>query len=281
MVTAHRFHRSRRGLPLPTLAALALFLLFSADAFAQSRAGGKVPLTVSGEFNLWLPEMNGEMLVDTETVPGTNIRLDRHLDLEEHPEVFEFGLTLGDVRYGQLAASFLRFTAPGNKVLTRDLVYGGISFDIPETVHTDFAVELDRVSVSYIQDVRGAYILTYEVGMAFFRWKSKISNRHVGKSASEDASTTLPLTGLHAIFPMGDAFRFTLGFTGVFFQTTDDDVNLVETYGELSIAVARYLIVGFGYRHFSIDGELELNGSKTANLEFSLRGVYFSVGIKI
>jgi hypothetical protein len=257
--------------------------LFVAPGESLAQAGGKkkIPLTISGDFRLWLPGFDGVMQAGPEGDLGTEVRFDRHLDLEEHPEVYEFGLGLGDIRYGKLSASFLRFTAPGNKVLTADLTFGGNQFNLPETVHTDFSVEMDRVSVAYVQDVRGAYILTYEVGMSFFRWKTKIQNRHTGTEASEDSNSTLPLTGLHAIFPVGDALRIQIGFSGVFFNTSSDDVNLTDTYGEVTFNLAKYLLLGIGYRHMRFDGELDLKGGKEGNLEFTMGGIYFTFGLKL
>ncbi|MHC5037212.1 MAG: hypothetical protein ACYTHM_07855 [Planctomycetota bacterium] len=260
--------------------AAVLFCMDPSPGLGQTQGRRKVPLTISGDVTFWLPQFDGVMQVGTDVDPGTPNRLDRHLDLEEHPEVFEFGIALGDIRYGRLSAGFLRFTAPGNKVLTRDVTFAGVTFDVPETVHTDFKVDIDRITVSYIQDFRGAYILTYEIGMAFFRWKASIENRHIGKRASEDANATLPLTGLHAIFPLGDAFRIQLGFTGVFFNTSGDDVTVVDTYGEFNLALAKYLILGFGYRYLRLDGELDLKGGKTGELEFTLGGVFFTIGLK-
>ena len=115
--------------------------------------------------------------------------------------------------------------------------------------------------------------------MSFFRWKTKIQNRHVGKEASEDANSTLPLTGLHAIFPVGDALRVTIGFSGVFFNTSSDDVNLVDTYGELTLNLAKYLLIGMGYRHYRFDAELDLKGGKEGTLEFTMSGIYFTIGL--
>ncbi|MHC4599051.1 MAG: hypothetical protein ACYS47_08610 [Planctomycetota bacterium] len=275
----------RRAGAIVAAVSLVAGVLFLAPGEARAQAGGKkkIPLTISGDFRLWLPGFDGVMQVGPEGDLGSEVRLDRHLDLEEHPEVFELGLGLGDIRYGKLSASFLWFTAPGNKVLTSDIRFGGTDFNAPETVHTDFSIQIDRVSVAYIQDVRGAYILTYEVGMSFFRWKTKIRNRTPGqeKEASEDANSTLPLTGLHAIFPVGNTMRIQIGFSGVFFNTSSDDVNLVDTYGEVTLNLAKYLIVGMGYRHLHFDGELDLKGGKEGNLEYTMGGIYFTIGLKL
>jgi hypothetical protein len=272
--------RAGAGFIVPVLLCFLSAILFSGSALAQ-QGKKKIPLTVSGEFKLWLPGFDGVMQVGTDLFAGTSVRLDTHLDLEEHPEVFEAGIGLGDIRYGKISASFLRFTAPGNKVLTTDINFDQVDFYAPETVKTDFAVEIDRVSIAYVQDYKGAYILTYEIGMAFFRWESKIRNRHIGKEAGEDASSTLPLTGLHAIFALGgEELSIRIGFSGVFFQTSSDDVNLVDTYGELNLRIAKFLIVGLGYRHMNFDGELDLAGGKSGNLEFALNGVYFTLGLK-
>jgi hypothetical protein len=274
-----------RGAVAAALVAAGLALA-AAPAEAQMPATGqtggkkKIPLTISGYLSLWLPNFDGVIQSGEETAPGTEIRLDTHLDLEAHPEVYVFGLGLGDVRYGKLAAEFIRFNAPGNKVLRRDLSFSGVDFLQPETVHSEFKVELDRVTVSYIQDIRGAYILTYEVGLAFLRWKSSIENRHITKRASEDARATLPLTGLHAIFPLADAFEIRIGFSGVFFQTSDDDVDLVDAYAEFKFVLARYALLGLGYRYIRLEGELDLEGGKTGSLEMVLSGVYMSVGVK-
>ncbi|MHC4779581.1 MAG: hypothetical protein ACYTFG_13490 [Planctomycetota bacterium] len=261
--------------------ALAALLSLPGNLTAQTQGKQKIPLTVSGEFKLWLPNFDGAMQVGTETQAGSSIRLDRHLDLEEHPEVFDIGLGLGDIRYGKISANFLRFTAPGNKVLTTDINFDQVDFFAPETVHTDFSVEVDRISLSYVQDYKGAYFLSYEVGMAFFRWKTKIRNRHIGKDAGESTNATLPITGLHAVFPLGQEISIQLGFSGVFFQTGSDDVNLVDTYGELRMHLAKFLIVGLGYRHYRFDGDLDLSGGKAGELEFSMTGIYFTVGLKL
>ncbi|GEM_PF-3344795 len=287
MLTARHHATSGRGMPILVFASLAAVLLLASPQARGQRVratGGsgskKIPLTVSADLKLWLPQFDGTIQAGTDADPGTQIRFDTHLDLEAHPEVYEVGLGLGDVRYGKLTAAFLRFNAPGNKVLVRDIDFGNESFLEPETVHSEFKAELDRVTVRYIQDIRGTYILTYEVGMAFFRWKSSIENRHVGKKASEDDNATLPLTGLHAIFPLGDAFDLNAGFSGVFFQTSGDDVRLVEVYGEFHLRLAEYLLLGLGYRYLNFDGELDLEGGKTGEMEFSLSGVYFTVGFK-
>ena len=163
----------------------------------------------------------------------------------------------------------------------QDIQFAETWFYQPETVKTDFSVDLDRVSLSYIQDVKGNYILTYELGLAFFRWKTKIDNRHTGKQVSEDTSSTLPLTGLHAIFPLGQTFELRLGFSGVFFAASDDDISLVDTYLEFHIRLAQYLLMGLGYRYMSLEGELDLDGGRTGELEFAMSGIYFAVGIKI
>jgi len=276
------FPASRPPVFVRALASLAILLaLASTSTGAQQTSNRKVPLTISGSIGLWLPQFDGVMRSGTAAAPGSPIRFDTHLDLEEHPEVYDFGLALGDIRYGKISASFLRFNAPGNKVLTHDHTFSGVTFYRPETVRSEVSVALDRVTVSYLQDMRGAYILTYEVGMAFLRWDGSIRNRITGKSASEDASANLPLTGLHAIFPLGDYFRIKVGFLGVFFSTSSDDISIVETYGEFVFSLAEYLFIGLGYKHFRLDGELELNGDKVGELEYTLNGIYFTIGIKI
>jgi hypothetical protein len=221
------------------------------------------------------------MQVDTETAPGSSIRFGRTLGLEARPEVWELGFALGDIRYGRLAYGYTFFTAPGNKVLTRDVVFGGRSFYTPETVHTDFRVDVNRISLSYIKGVEGNFLLQAEMGLALFKWKTSIENRHTGVKVSEDSNSSVPLTGLHAILPLGDSFNLMLGVSGVFFQTGSDNVDWVETYLSLHITLGDFLVMGLGYRHLDFKADLDLSGSQSGELDMKVSGVYFVLGIKI
>jgi hypothetical protein len=227
-----------------------------------------------------MPSLDGSMQVDTETVEGTSNRFDRHLRMEERPEVWEFGLALGDLKVGRLAYDYTVFNAPGNKVLTRDVVIGGESFLVPETVHTDFRVDVNRLSLNYIQGVQGSYYLVAEVGLAMFKWKASVANRHTGRKVSVHQNTSIPLTGLHAVFVLGDLLNVTVGVSGAFFQTGGDDVDWVETYFGLEVKLS-FLAVGLGFRHLELDAELDLDGTKTGILEMKMSGVFMSLAIKI
>jgi hypothetical protein len=271
-----------RSLPGPLrIAAVCAALLAcaaSADAQNSSQQGS---LQLGAELRMWLPSFDGAMQVDTETVTGTSIRFDSTLDLEERPEVWGFGMALGDRRYGRLAYDYTLFTAPGNKVLTRDVVFGGRTFYLPETVHTDFRVDINRISLSYIKSVEGNFLLQAEIGLALFKWKASIANRQLGEKISEDSRSSVPLTGLHAILPLGDSINFCMGVSGVFFQTGSDNVDWVETYLSIDITLGDFLMIGLGYRHLDLKAELDLNGSQSGEIDMKLSGVYFILGIKL
>jgi hypothetical protein len=276
---------SRSVRPRASLRLLPAALLGAVLAAVPATAGGqtaqKQSVQITGELRSWLPTFDGMMQVDTETVTGTQNRFDRHLDLEERPEVWEFGLSLGDIRYGKIDWRYTLFSAPGNKVLTRDVVFDGDTFLVPETVHTDFRVDINRISLSYVQGVQGSYYLVAEVGMAVFKWKASVANRLKGLKASEDTNISIPLTGLHAIFSLGDMLSFSMGVTGAFFQTGGDNVDWVETYFALDIKILQFVIFGIGYKHLELEGDLDLDGAKTGTLEMKMSGIYLSIAVKI
>jgi len=290
-----RRHETAAVLALAALGTLAVLLLPARRACAQSTAQ-KQPLVLSFEIRGWLPFVfDGMFKIHHEDHEGTAIGWDRDLNVNQTPEIFEMGFTIGDVRYGRIVLGWCDFSTSGNKVLIRDLWYNGVLFHGPggggtlgETVHTDLEFAFHRIAVQTVQNVGGSDFIGLDVGVVLFDFKGKLTKRTFASAESEDnysrtskADAQLPLTGLFSEFNLGAYFKLQVGVAGVFLQATKTEVSLTEFYVRFDFFPAPYLITSVGYRYWDVEASIDLSNADDGELEISTHGFVLALGLKI
>ena len=139
-----------------------------------------------------------ELRADGETSSGTDIDLERDLDLDPDSLIGFVGLTWRPWEHHEFGFSYYGNDSSKTKVLQREIEFDGTVYEANATVDSDFDVDAYEASYVWWAAVRENWALGPRVGLVWYSVDAKLEmvadadGNPVSGAVREDVSTDLP-----------------------------------------------------------------------------------------
>jgi hypothetical protein len=204
----------------------------------------------------WFPSFSGTVKVDAEGLPGTKIDFENDLGIgEEDYPVIEAFIGAGN---HHLSAAYYKADYSGTAILTRDIIFDGITF--PVSTLTASSLEYNAYDVMYWYDIIDLenFLAGGSLGIVgrveVFDGDLVIQTGIPG--LNEKVSFTAPLPQLGLNFHVGilaDILELRLLGTGMAISGG----TVLDGLAELSLTPVPFIDIHGGYRTFIIDADID------------------------
>lgn len=219
----------------------------------------------------WFPEIDGDIQVDGDGVPGTRLDLEHDLGLEkESYPVIEIFAGIGK---HHVSLSYYNADYSGSKVLDKNIYFNGKLFNTTTLVETrleydvyDFMYQYDLLD---LENILAGFSLGLVGKIKYFDGDVRLNSAI--ETATEDFSEAIPLLGLN--FHVGliaDLLEARILAAGMGYS----DGNLFDGQVEVSITPLPFIDIHGGYRMFRIDAE-----TSDVTLDYETSGPYVTLTI--
>lgn len=275
-------HRSRNWKPSATLALLAVVCV-PLPALAVD------PLdTFSVKLGGYASRFDTEISVDGGTLDGTKIDLSRDLDLDPDNTIGLVGFTWRPWEHHEFALNYYRDDASASKVLERDIVFDGETYEAQATVSAERDIDIYEASYTWWAASHENWALGPRLGVVWYKLRLGLAleadvngnpvadGTLVGKA---DADVPAPAIGGGWRWTPAENWRFSadLGW----FSTDINDIDASVTYGRAGVEWYPWDNWGFwlDVTANQIDAELKKDNYR-GDLDFSDEGVRLGVSYR-
>ena len=191
--------------------------------------------TFSARISGYVTNFDTEVRADGETTAGTDIDLERDLDINPDSVVAYIGATWRPWEHHEFGFAYYGNNTSNTRVLQRDIDFDGTHYDASATVDTDFDVDAYEAYYVWWAASHDTWALGPRVGIVWYSVDMNIDLRldangnPVTGSVSNEVSTDLPAPTI------GGAFRWTpaedwrisaeVGFLSAKVSSVDADVG--------------------------------------------------------
>ena len=282
-ITSHEW--IRRTLCSRSAAAIAGLVLLPVPAFCQD-----VPSVLEDTFHIAL----GSFIVNTDTT----LRLDGEAGEQGQEIDWEKNFGEGDVNRFRLDA-YWRFadrhkvralvfssSRNGSRTFEEDISWGGETFPASATVDGEAKFSIYELAYEYAFMRRESYELAGSIGVHYTDYEASLgatvtgnggaTNRRIDRGGSIGAP--LPVFGLRGTWLLSQTFS--IDASGQFFSLSygDIDGNLQDYRVLLNWQPSRWLGLGIGYDHFSVDIDVDTSNFR-GKMDWAYDGpmIFYSV----
>lgn len=198
----------------------------------------------------WFPSLDGNVKVDEAAIIGTTIDFEKDLGIEDenYPSVEVF---LGGGNH-HLSLTYTNIEYSGRKMLTRDIIFGGETYSVSDTVTS--SIEYKMMDLHYQYD----FLNLENVGAGFslgvvFQVKyldGEVGLKTTGIDEKEDFIFPIPMIGLNLhIGMLADVLEARLRGTAIGYAGN----SIYELMADISWTPLPFLDIHGGYKSFVID----------------------------
>ncbi|MGH7362300.1 MAG: hypothetical protein ACREJ7_07335 [Candidatus Methylomirabilales bacterium] len=222
--------------------------------FAPAAPAAALPFVeVWGEARYWRPTLESEIVATAAGLQGTRVDAVDTLGVDEEQNVFEgrAGLTFfgrHKFRIGYLPLSF-----EGDRTITQDFNFGGVTFTASERVLTDLDVKILRGGYEFDFFKTPVGYLGILLEVHYFDGEAHLRTVSTGKDETVDFRVPIPVIGLaFRAYPITRILSVGAEVVGI---TAGDKGHYLD--GEMSITLSPWPFVELtaGYRVIDLEGE--------------------------
>lgn len=227
---------------------------------------------------LWQSRLGG----DGSTTPGgSNASFDWDstlgLDTKEVVSTFEAFLR---VRGSRFILGIEHGKYEGDKTLSRDLVYNGVTFPAGGKLETELDFKRRRVLYGgpLVEDERLA--IGYLIGLDAYEMESKPRmDRPIGPGGQEvDLQSKVPVVGASLTFYPTARLRLYAQLAGMSIDRGGVDSRMLTGYGVAEYTIlSEYVAIAFGYRYSSLESS---DDTENAELKMEQQGPYAGLTLR-
>ncbi len=255
------------------LAAAGVFLL-SARAYAQDE-------TVGVRVREWYATLEGRIEAQGDSIPATNISLDRTLGLDDEEIVHEVQVYLSLPVLGRFYAGWWFSTFEGEETLSRSITFADRTFTASTRV--DSRLDLDVYYLSYelvLPSLPLGELLQAEAGV-LVGLRGLVAEGDIeaaNQSASENGGIPFPVLGAHGALRVTPWLRADVEIMGLPFQYGNSNITYLEAYAEV-VGQLGPVFAGVGYKFVSVDMADHRSGTEF-DLNIEIDGFYVTAGLR-
>jgi outer membrane scaffolding protein for murein synthesis (MipA/OmpV family) len=239
-------------------------LAYNADIFEpreSQRSGGQQP-----RFEIRVGAFNSS--IDSKIVressagdPGSEVDLEQLLGLEDNTTVMQFDTIIRIGNFHRFEIGYFEMSRSGLGTLTEDLAFGNETFVTATEVASSFESKLLRFSYAYSLMNDDQKELGVMAGLHYAQFKTFIEAPDTGQREFSNASTPLPVVGLHGSVRLGQ--KMVLGARIQAFRMHFDRYEGTLNYATLDLQrqFGEKFSLGLGYNYYGFNLENRDNES--------------------
>ena len=198
----------------------------------------------------WLPDVSGNVKADVTGIPGNNLDLksDLGFDDENYAAVEAFA-GLGS---HHLSLSYYRVDYSGTNTLTKDINFGGKTFDANFQLNSSLEYDVYDLMYQYdlldLENIMAGFSLGFVAKVKYF--DGNVGIESTTASASVDFSVPIPMVGLSLhVGILADLLELRVLATGISYG----DGTVLDGMADISFTPFPLIDIHGGYRVFEID----------------------------
>jgi len=221
--------------------------------FLAVRAPAEEGKIVGVEVKLWNPEASMKFKSSTDEIEGTDIDVEEDLDLDTTAAVPYIKIWFGGKH--RVAASAMRLKFDGEADLEEEIVFDGETYNVGDTVKTDFTIDLYRLAweADWISTKRMR--IGTILGIDLFDVSASIEDRTTDLKEEEDFQAPVPVVGLLAEVQIIWGFSAYGEAAGMYVEYGGVMGRLIEAEAGLKYDIFGYGHVSAGWRLLDINIE--------------------------
>jgi hypothetical protein len=253
------------------LALLLGTLAISPTALAQDRERASIV------FGAFITDRKTTTRVDSATMPGTDLRLEEDLGLEDSSTVLRMNGHLWLKPRHRFDVSLFDLSRSASRRIDETIEFGDETFVIDSVINSsqDLSILKADYTFSVVDKPRGFLGLTG--GLYVARTKLALTDPELGISEVEDLTAPLPVAGFRGEFEVTE--RITVGGASQWFSIDVDDASgsLRDFYIGADYRVGRRFAVGLAYNEVRMNINAEEVGGYTGSIDWGYDGwlLYF------
>jgi len=189
----------------------------------------------------------------SEGTDGTDIDLEDLLGLSDKETLLEVDAIFRIGSFHRIEVGYLGIARNGSVTLQDDIMFGDETIPAGTDVNSHFDTKILRVSYAYslINDTQKE--VGVMGGLHFSKFKTTISSEATGQTATSNATTPLPVIGLHGSISLGR--KASLGARIQFFRMDYDRYEGSLSYATLDLQrrFGDIFRVGIGYNYYALN----------------------------
>jgi hypothetical protein len=160
------------------------------------RAAGAEGGLFGAEAKLWNPKVGAEFKSSTSLFDGTNIDIDKDLNLDTAKNIPYLKIWLGGRQ--RLAASATRIKLDGDTTLDDQIVFDGHTYAVGEKITTKLEADIYRLAWEADWISNDLFKIGTILGADYFDVSASIESKTTGIKEAEDVKGPVPIIGLLA-----------------------------------------------------------------------------------
>jgi hypothetical protein len=255
------------------IAALGAFLA-GAGAYAQDE-------TVGVRLREWRATMEGHIQAQGDSIPSTNVDLDRELGIDDPENVHEIQAYVGLPLLGSLYAGWWFGTYEGDRFVTQTFTFADRVFTAGTTVTSE--LELDVYYLSFeigLPTLPLGDLVQFKAGVLpgvrVFHAEGEIENEFF--TGQDSGTIGLPVIGVHAALQVTPYARADVEVMGMAFKYGNSSGRYIEAFIEV-VGQVGPAFGGVGYKFVDLD-LADHRGDTDFDLAVDITGPYLTVGVR-
>ncbi len=200
----------------------------------------------------WFPSLDGKVKVDEASIIGTTIDFEKDLGIEDenYPSVEVF---LGGGNH-HLSLTYTNIEYSGRKTLTRDIIFGGETYSVSDTVTSSIEYKMMDLHYQYdflnLENVLAGFSLGLVFQVKYLDGEVGLKSTTTGIDEKEDFTFPIPMIGLNLHMGiLADILEARLRGTAIGYGGN----TIYELMADISWTPLPFLDIHGGYKRFVID----------------------------
>lgn len=219
-------------------------------------------------------EIDGKLRVDPDLGEGTELEVDRDLNLDDREWIPRLDLTWRITPHQRLDASYFQLRREGSRVLDQQVTFGDQTFDVSASLESELTQRIGQLSYGWSFVNNGQAELGASLGLHIVDFEAELRGQAGGSFATETADTIVgaPLLGVYGAYALTPELVLAARVGWLNFDYEDYQINLRQALLELDWALTKHFGVNAAYHFYSADIDHEGDGDFTGEAELNFRG---------
>ncbi|MFN3484194.1 MAG: hypothetical protein ACK44W_01730 [Planctomycetota bacterium] len=237
--------------------------------------------TVGLRLREWYASIDGHIQAEGETLPSTDVDLDRDLGVESPDLAHELQASLSLPLLGRLTAGAWFVDYKGDSTLTRTFTFADQTFTVGTRIQSEMELDVYYLTYEFVfPSLPLGDLLEAEVGIVaggrLMRGEGSVEAS--GVAGQDSGVAGLPVVGVHGMLRVTPWLRGDAEILGMTFSSGTMSAMYLEAYAEVTGQLGP-VFAGVGYKFVRLDFA-DRRGGDEFLLDVDLFGIYVTAGLR-